>query len=217
VKLSSGNRPGARHPEEALMRSTPIPGIPLLTRLLGLSATVLVLAQPAVAQNQARSTADADVPVARPEDVESVDAILNAVYDVISGPAGETRDWDRMRSLFLPEARLIPSGKAQDGSTRYLVWSLEEYISSAGGQLETNGFFEVEAFRIEERFGNIAHVFSTYESYRTVEEMEAGDHFMRGINSFQLLFDGARWWVVQVYWQAETPDQPIPDRYLDGS
>ena len=199
------------------MRSTQKSGIRVPTRVLGLFAAILALAQPAAAQNEARSTADADVPAARPEDVESIGAILNAVYDVISGPAGEARDWDRMRSLFLPEARLIPSGTAPDGSARYLVWSLEEYISGAGGQLETNGFFEVEAFRIEERFGNIAHVFSTYESYRTVEEMEAGDHFMRGINSFQLLFDGARWWVVQVYWQAETPDQPIPDRYLDGS
>jgi hypothetical protein len=198
------------------MRSMLQPGTALLARWLGLLIAVLALAQPAIAQNQARSTADADVPAARPVDVESVDAILNAVYDVISGPAGEARDWDRMRSLFLPEARLIPSGTAPDGSTRYLVWSLEEYISGAGGQLEANGFFEVEAFRIEERFGNIAHVFSTYESYRTVEEMEAGDHFMRGINSFQLLFDGERWWVVQIYWQAESPDQPIPDRYLDG-
>jgi hypothetical protein len=187
----------------------------MLTKLPGLVAAVLVLAQPAVAQNEALSTADADVPAARPEDVESVDAILNAVYDVISGPAGEARDWDRMRSLFLPEARLIPSGPAQDGSTRYLIWSPEEYISAAGGQLEANGFFEREAFRIEERFGNIAHVFSTYESFRTEDEMETGSYFVRGINSFQLLFDGERWWVVQVYWQSETPDQPIPDRYLD--
>ena len=197
------------------MRPTRTTGVHMLTKLLGLVAAVLVLAQPAVAQNEARSTADADVPAARPEDVESVDAILNAVYDVISGPAGETRDWDRMRSLFLPEARLIPSGQAQDGSTRYLIWSPEEYISTAGGQLEANGFFEREAFRIEERFGNIAHVFSTYESFRTEDEMEAGSYFVRGINSFQLLFDGERWWVVQVYWQSETPDQPIPDRYLD--
>jgi hypothetical protein len=198
------------------MRSTQRSGVRVPTRLLGLFAAVLALTQPAVAQNQARSTADAEVPAARPEDVESIDAILNAVYDVISGPAGEARDWDRMRSLFLPEARLIPSGTAPDGSTRYLVWGLEEYISTAGGQLEANGFFEVEAHRIEERFGNIAHVFSTYESFRTVDEMEAGDHFMRGINSFQLLFDGDRWWVLQIYWQAETPDQPIPDRYLAG-
>ncbi len=197
----------------------------MLTKLLGTAAAVLVLAQPAVGQDQSRSTADADVPPARPEDVASVDAILNAVYDVISGPAGEARDWDRMRSLFLPEARLIPSGQAQDGSTRYLIWSLEEYITTAGEQLKANGFFEREAFRIEERFGSIAHVFSTYESFRTEDEMEAGSHFVRGINSFQLLFDGERWWVLQVdgerwwvlqiYWQSETPDQPIPDRYLD--
>ena len=198
------------------MRSMLQPGISVLARLLGPMIAVLVLAPPAIAQDQARSTADADVPAAVPADVESVDAILNAVYDVISGPAGEARDWDRMRSLFLPEARLIPSGTAPDGSTRYLVWSLEEYISGAGGQLEANGFFEREAFRVEERFGNIAHVFSTYESFRTVEEMEAGAAFVRGINSFQLLFDGTRWWVVQVYWQGETPDQPIPDRYLAG-
>ncbi len=186
------------------------------TRLIGTAAAVLVLAQPAVGQDQWRSTADADVPPARPEDVASVDAILDAVYDVISGPAGEARDWDRMRSLFLPEARLIPSGQAPDGSTRYLIWSIEEYISTAGGQLEANGFFEREAFRIEERFGNIAHVFSTYESFRTEDEMEAGSHFVRGINSFQLLYDGERWWVLQIYWQSETPDQPIPDRYLDS-
>ena len=188
----------------------------MLAKLIGAAATVLVLVQPAVGQDQARSTADADVPPARPEDVASVDAILNAVYDVISGPAGEARDWDRMRSLFLPEARLIPSGQAPDGSTRYLIWSIEEYISTAGGQLEANGFFEREAFRIEERFGNIAHVFSTYESFRTEDEMEAGSHFVRGINSFQLLYDGERWWVLQIYWQSETQDQPIPDRYLDS-
>ena len=197
------------------MKRTRNTRVQMLTKLLGLFAAVLVLAQPAVAQNEARSTADADVPPARPEDVASVDAILNAVYDVISGPAGEARDWDRMRSLFLPEARLIPSGQAQDGSTRYLIWSIEEYITTAGEQLKANGFFEREAFRIEERFGNIAHVFSTYESFRTAEEMEAGSHFVRGINSFQLLFDGERWWVLQIYWQSETPDQPIPDRYLD--
>jgi len=185
-----------------------------MNRILVAATALLVGATPALAQNQARSTADADVPPARAEDVESIDAILAAVYDVISGPAGEARDWDRFRSLFLPEARLVPSGQAPDGSIRYLVWSPDEYIATAGGQLETNGFFETEAHRIEERFGNIAHVFSTYNSYRTADEMKAGAYFMRGINSFQLLFDGERWWVLQIYWQAENPDIAIPERYL---
>ena len=185
-----------------------------MNRLFMAAAALLVSAGPAWAQDQARSPADAGVPPARAEDVESIDAILATVYDVISGPAGEARDWDRFRSLFLPEARLVPAGRASDGSTRYLVWSPEEYIATAGGQLEANGFFETEAHRIEERFGDIAHVFSTYESYRTADEMKAGTHFMRGINSFQLMYDGERWWVLQVYWQAENPGLPIPERYL---
>jgi hypothetical protein len=186
-------------------------------RMTLLAVALLSCSQPLAAQNQAKSTADAVQPTARPEDVESIDAIIDAVYDVISGSAGEARDWDRMRSLFLPEARLIPSGTAPEGSVRYLTWSVEDYISNAGGQLEANGFFETEAHRVEERFGNIAHVFSTYVSYRTKEEISAGSYFMRGINSFQLLYDGERWWIVQIFWQAETPDHPIPDRYLNRS
>ena len=41
-------------------------------------------------------------PVAKPADVSSPEAILNACYSVISGPQGQPRDWDRMRSLFIP-------------------------------------------------------------------------------------------------------------------
>lgn len=178
------------------------------------AAALLLAAAPAAAQADARSTADADVPAARPEDVGSLDAILAAVYDVISGPAGEARDWDRFRSLFLPEARLVPTGRGPDGAARYLVWSPDEYIRTAGGPLEEGGFFEREMHRVVERFGNVAHAFSTYESFRTPEEVEAGTPFARGINSFQLLHDGSRWWILQIFWQAEAPGAPIPERYL---
>jgi len=188
---------------------------PAGARLL-IAAGLLVAPTPAAGQTEARSTAEADVPAARPEDVESIEAILGAVYDAISGQAGAARNWDRFRSLFLPEARLVPTGRAPDGTARYLVWTPDEYIRAAGDQLEANGFFEREAHRIVERFGDVAHVFSTYESFRTPEEMEAGTPFMRGVNSFQLLHDGARWWILQVFWQAETPATPIPDRYLEG-
>ncbi|NNF04111.1 MAG: hypothetical protein HKN17_06560 [Rhodothermales bacterium] len=136
---------------------------------------------------------------------------MHAVYDVISGPAGEERDWNRMRSLFRPEARLIPTGRmAQNAPLRPFYWSLEEYIERAGPQLESGGFFETEIHRKTERFGNIAHVFSTYESRRNADDPEP---FMRGINSFQLFFDGDRWWVVNIYWQGEMPGNPIPDEY----
>lgn len=147
---------------------------------------------------------------ADPADVESIDAIIEAVYDVISGPAG-ARDWDRMRSLFIPEARLIAVGTAPDGSFNKRVMSLDDYIERAGGYFEQNGFVERELARRTERFEHIAHAFSTYESLHSVDDPEP---FSRGINSFQLMFDGERWWVVTIYWEAETPDKPIPDKYL---
>ncbi len=153
-------------------------------------------------------------PVANPADVESIDAIMAAIYDVISGEAGEARDWDRMRSLFIPEARLIPSGRRPDGTHGYIVWSPEEYIETAGPQLESNGFFENEAHRVTERWADIAHVFSTYNSYHTAADMEAGTTFQRGINTFQLMYDGERWWVVSIMWEAESPDRPITAEYL---
>ena len=147
---------------------------------------------------------------ADPADVEGIDAIVLAVYDVISGPAGAQRDWDRMRSLFAPGARLIPSGRRQSGGFGHRMVSLEEYISSSGPVLEQNGFFEVEIHRVTEEFGNIAHLFSTYESRRNVDDPEP---FVRGINSFQLHHDGERWWILNIFWTDERT-APIPPKYL---
>ena len=157
---------------------------------------------------------EATPPTADPADVESIDAIIGAVYDVISGEAGEARDWDRFRSLFISEGRLMPTGKRPDGSHRYIVWSANDYIETAGAQLVTNGFFENEAHRVTERWADIAHVFSTYNSSHTAADREAGEPFQRGINSFQLMWDGERWWVVSVMWEAEAPNRPIAEEYL---
>ena len=148
-----------------------------------------------------------------PSDVQSLDAIMGAVYDAISGPAGEARDWDRFRSLFAPGARLIPIGRqAADAPPQPLVLTVDDYIERAGSQLEANGFFEDEIGRTVETYGPLTHAFSSYQSKRTAD----GEVFARGINSFQLLNDGTRWWVVSIYWQGETPDLPIPERYIGG-
>lgn len=152
-------------------------------------------------------------PAARPADVASIDAILAALYDVISGPAGQARDWNRMRSLFAEGARLIPTGQRPDGTRTMLVWTVEEYIERAGPGLERNGFFEREIGRVTEEFGQIAQVFSSYDSRRTLEDPEP---FSRGINSIQLRHDGTRWYVVTILWDSERPENPIPGRYLGG-
>jgi hypothetical protein len=146
------------------------------------------------------------------KDVESIDSIMKAVYDVISGDAGKARDWDRFRSLFHPDARLIPSGKnAQTGVVSARVWTPEDYITRSGPILERDGFHERELARHVDMYGNIAQVFSTYHAFKKADDKEP---FMRGINSFQLLNDGKRWWVVTIYWQAETPDNLIPKQFL---
>jgi hypothetical protein len=170
-----------------------------------LLALLLTLAPAAAAQP------DADLPTADAADVASVDAILAALYDVISGPPAEVRDWDRMRTLFLPGARLIPTGPQREGGNAARVWTVEEYIERAGPQLMQNGFWETEIGRTTERFGAVAHAFSAYES--RIETPDS-DPVMRGINSIQLFDDGSRWWVVSVLWDNERAGQPIPERYL---
>jgi hypothetical protein len=160
----------------------------------------------------AESTLAQAPPGAKAADVESIDAIMKAVYDVISGPAGEKRDWDRFRSLFLPEARLIPSFPEPEGEGYgYRVMSPEDYVTRSAPVLEKGGFFEQEIHRVVEQFGPIAHVFSTYESRRSLDDSEP---FARGINSFQLMNDGKRWWVVTIFWTGERPDLEIPEKYL---
>ncbi|HEU5210846.1 MAG TPA: hypothetical protein VFU06_15735 [Longimicrobiales bacterium] len=175
-------------------------------RVLAFLAATALLASSAAAQDPA-----AAVPPADPEDVATPDAIIAALYDVISGPAGAARDWDRMRSLFVPGARLIPTGVRPDGTRAHRIMSVEDYIRTSGPVLERDGFFETETHRVTERFGNILHAFSTYDSRRNADDAEP---FMRGINSIQLFHDGARWWVVTVFWDSERPDNPIPANYL---
>ncbi len=148
---------------------------------------------------------------ADPADVSSMDAVIGALYDVISGPAGQKRNWDRMRSLFLDGGRLVGTGRHPDGAFGHRTMTVDDYIAGNAKLLEERGFFEREIGRHTDPFGNIVQVFSAYEARFTLnDEMP----FMRGINSIQLWNDGKRWWIVSVFWQSENPDQQIPDRYL---
>jgi hypothetical protein len=166
-------------------------------------------AQPQSQTSQAPATPAAP-PAAKPADVATPDAILAATYDVISGPAGK-RDWDRFRSLFLPGARLGAVVKGKDGSLSAKTFTPEEYITFGDVYFMKNGFFEREASRHADRYANIMQIFSTYESRHDIKDPAP---FARGINSFQLFFDGKRWWVVDIFWQEETPDAPIPEEFL---
>jgi hypothetical protein len=143
------------------------------------------------------------VPAAKPEDVNSLDSILKSVYDVISGPAGD-RDWNRFRSLFVPEARLTSATRKDNGPVRLL--DVEGYARGAGGYFKTHAFYESAIVNHVEKFGNIAQVFSSYASRNAPDEKP----FARGVNSIQLFNDGTRWWVLSILWDEESPANPLP-------
>jgi hypothetical protein len=179
------------------------------------TAGLAALAQAGAVRGAQDEPAKATVPVpAKAEDVRSIEAILAAIYDAISGPAGR-RDWDRLRSLFHPGARLIPCfvtpPDKERGMTSSRVLTVDEFIKVIEPRVKQEGFFEREIARRVERFGATAHVFSTYESRRAENDPQP---FTRGINSIQLFFDGKRWWIVTIFWDSERPGQQIPEAYL---
>jgi hypothetical protein len=153
-------------------------------------------------------------PPAKPADVSSIDAILAATYDVISGPAGQKRDWDRFRSLFFPGARLIAAGPNKAGEISARTLTPDEYAKFGEPYFANHSFTESELARHTDRFGNIAQIFSTYASRHGAKDAEP---FARGINSFQLLFDGTRWWIVTIYWEEESAANPLPKEFLPAA
>ncbi|MGH9875203.1 MAG: hypothetical protein ACRD9S_22335 [Pyrinomonadaceae bacterium] len=185
----------------------------LLTLIIGVAnvTTAQEKQKPMPTPSPAARPMTADPPAANPADVASVDSIIAAVYDVISGPAGKKRDWDRMRSLFLPGARLIPTGARPGGAYGSRVLTVDEYIERSSGFFDKEGFYEKEVARVAEQFGQIVHAFSTYESRHAPDEPKA---FQRGINSIQLMNDGKRWWIVTIFWQGEDEKTPLPEKYL---
>ena len=131
-----------------------------------------------------------------PADVGTIDAILKAMYEVISGPMGQARDWDRYRSLYAPGARLIIVVTTAPGAHHARILSPEEFIQRVEPIFAKEHFWEVETQHQAEVFGNVAHVLSSYESRRSPD----GAPFDTGTHSIQLFYDGSRWWIVSVMW-----------------
>jgi hypothetical protein len=175
-------------------------------KIIAFLTLALALAVSALAQSPAAST-----PTANPVDVKSIEAILTELYAVISGPAGD-RDWNRFRSLFALNARLTSVTKETTDHPARLM-SPDDYITLAGGYFKTHAFYEKPIVNKVDRFGNIAQVFSSYESRNAPDEKP----FARGINSIQLFYDQNRWWILSIVWDEETPTNPLPSNLATRS
>lgn len=149
-------------------------------------------------------------PAAAAADVASADAVVTALYATISGPAGQARDWARLRSLFHRDGRLGAVVRGPRGM-RTMLLTVDDYVVRSGPVLEKDGFYEQELRREVQQFGDLAHVFSTYEGRHALADEQP---FLRGINSIQLVREGGRWHLLQILWEQESDAGPIPPQYL---
>jgi hypothetical protein len=152
-----------------------------------------------------------EVPTLEPrtEDVSTIDGMVKAYYDVISGPAGKPREWGRDRTLYIRDLRFVAVDIDKTGQIHPRIVDHQTYVDTSQSFF-AKGFFEKETHRVTERFGPIAHVWSTYES----RQSESGPVIARGINSIELFWDGKRWWIANAIWTDETKENPIPKEYL---
>lgn len=171
--------------------------------------------EPTGARSLRPEAAISEVPAA---DVETPEAVVTALYDVISGPAESERerDWDRLRALMLPGARFViarwPDDEGEPAED-LREWDVEGFVQDAKRFWRDEGFWERELGGRTERFGNVAHRMSSYASRVGSDD---ADPVSRGVNSFQLVRFGGRWWIASVVWDVETPERPIPEEYLEG-
>lgn len=174
-----------------------------------LAATILALTLGVASPGMARQAAPVAsvAPIAAGADVASADAIIAALYDVISGEAGAARDWDRFQSLFVPGATLGGVGRGPDGRPRLRPVSPADYIARNSSHFAAQPFYEREIGRRVDGFGPVVNVLSAFQIANAPGAAEA---LQRGVNAIQLMNDGQRWWVVSVIWTGETAETPIP-------
>jgi hypothetical protein len=181
-----------------------------MTKARGSAIAALAVLCAAVSAAQApRPHVDVPTIAPRPDDVATIDGMIKAYYEVVSGPAGKPREWARDRTLYIKDLRFVSVESDKSGAVTPRIEDHQAYVD-ASDHMSRRGFFEREIHRVTERFGPIAHVWSTYESRRE----DKGPVTARGINSIELFWDGKRWWIANAIWTEEGPGRPIPPEYL---
>jgi len=144
------------------------------------------------------------------DNVSTLDGIMKAYYDVVTVKKGEKPVYQRDSSLHIPDPRCGMVRTKKDGSKVFDYMTLKEFHKRSDEFLTSEGFVEKEIGRKVEQFGNIYHVWSTYESRNTPD----GPVIERGINSIEMYNDGKRFWIIAWYFDEESKTNPIPKKYL---
>ncbi len=195
------------------MKSLLSPRTPLI--IVALVFLILASALSASGQERAKAPEPARIEVQtiapRPEDVATIDGMIKAFYEIVSGPPGQPRPWARDRTLYIPGVRFVSmSVRKSDGKIVANVMDHQTFVEQSNPFMLRDGFYEREIHRVTRKFGNIAHVFSTYETRQKPD----GPVVSRGVNSIELFHDGNRWWIAAAIWDGERADNPIPKEFL---
>jgi hypothetical protein len=157
-----------------------------------------------MARAQKKVHVDRPIIEARAEDVSTIEGIVTASYETISGGVGVPRQWGRDRTLFDPNSRSVAIHvNAKTGAIKTESMTEQDFADRSDASLVKDGFTERELKHVIKRFGNVATVLSSYEGSASGRVLE------RGVNIFQLYFDGKRWWILSMVWDTERPDNPI--------
>jgi len=176
-------------------------------RLLGGLIALLGTALSASSADAAKAHVRRPVVPARAEDVSTIEGIVKASYQTISGGVGVPRQWGRDRTLYDPQMRFVSLGKdPKSGKVTRSSGTEQEFADHADAYFMKVGFVEYELAHTIHRFGNVATVLSSYEGKETATNKAAD----RGVNIFQLYNDGKRWWILSMVWDEERPDNPLP-------
>jgi hypothetical protein len=146
------------------------------------------------------------------KDLSTVDGVIHTLYEVISGPAGEVRNWNLFRLLFAPEARMYIAVPDKNNTTALKMITPEQYVERNKTRLADIGFNEQELYRITNSYGAGTQIFSTYESHFT--NKDGVEEIIKGINNIQLYFNGERYFIVSIFWDADAKNIQVPERYL---
>ena len=147
----------------------------------------------------------------RAEDVSTLDGIVKAYYEVVSGPADQARQWDRDATLYIPNVRFIIIREDPAGKTTAQSMTHQEFVDSSDASLRGKAFYEHEIHRITHRAGNVAHLLSTSEHASSSTGPVEG----RSVDSLELFWDGTRWWITNVsIWDVESSRHPLPTEFL---
>lgn len=174
-----------------------------MAMVLALTASTASAQQP----TSPRRTVVVEERAAADSDVVTIDGVMRAFYDVISGPKGQPRQWARDRSLYVKDIRFYPMTE-RAGKPVMSAMSHQQYVDQVDAGFVANGFMERETARCTRRFGNLAQVWSAYEEW-TADPASAREPG-RGVNALQLHWDGARWWITAVSWDSERPGNRAP-------